>query len=322
MRGRRGLSIAVLLVAGCGGPQSALAPAGEDASQLAGLFWSMFAGAVVLWLILNGLFFYVTRVRTGDMSRRLAEGMIIGGGILFPLVVLTVLLSVGLTMIPEQRAPGEGLRVRITGEQWWWRVEYWPEGAETPVVAANELRLPVGARSDIELGAHEVIHSFWVPSLGGKMDMFPGRVTRTSLEPTAPGTYRGQCAEFCGLSHALMAFNAVALPHDDFDAWLKREAGPARPEGPEAGRAVFEAEGCGACHAVRGTEAAGAVGPDLTHFGSRTTLAAGVLPMETEALKRWIAMPQAVKPGAKMPGYGHLSDDDLTALAAWLEGLK
>ncbi|RVV96787.1 c-type cytochrome [Mesobaculum littorinae] len=318
---RAGLAAALTALAACDGPQSVLSPAGDDASQLTTLFWVMLVGAVVLWTAMNGFFFWITRIRTGEMSRKWAEALIIGGGILFPVVVLTALLSYGLTIMPDQRAPGDGLRVRITGEQWWWRVEYWSEGADAPVVSANELRLPAGLRSDIELTAARVIHSFWVPALGGKMDMFPGRVTETSLAPHTPGTYRGQCAEFCGLSHALMAFRAVVLPEDEFDAWLAREAeDSAAPPGP--GRDVFMAEGCGACHTVRGTEAAGQVGPDLTHVGSRQSLAAGILPMTSDALVDWIADPEAFKPGVEMPGYDHLPQEDMMALARWLEGLK
>lgn len=322
MRAKTLAVIAALPLAGCGGPQSVLSPAGAEAAELSRLFWVMLIGAVVLWVMLNGLFFYVTRIRTGTISHRVAEGVIIGGGILLPLVGVTALLSFGLNMIPEQRAPGDGLRIAVTGEQWWWRVEYWPEGAQTPIVSANEVRLPAGLRTDLDLTAGKVIHSFWVPALAGKLDMFPGRVNRLPVEPFKPGIYRGQCAEFCGLSHALMAFNAVVLPEEEFDAWLEREAAPAAPEGPAEGRRVFEREGCGACHTVRGTRAVGKVGPDLTHLGSRTSLAAGILPMTEEALIRWVRAPDQIKPGAKMPRYTHLSDEDLARLAQWLEGLK
>ncbi|MGP3697243.1 cytochrome c oxidase subunit II [Rhodobacter sp. NSM] len=317
-----GLGLLILSVlAGCDGPQSVFSAGGADAIQLNHLFTVMLAGAVVLWVSLNGLFLYVTRRRPERMSRKLAEGVIIGGGIVLPMVVLTSLLAWGLSIMPEQRAQGQGLTVRITGEEWWWRVEYFPPGSETPIVAANELRLPADARTEIELRAGRVIHSFWVPGLGGKTDMIPGRVTRMSLEPLTPGIYRGQCAEFCGASHALMALNAVVLERGGFEQWLRAEAAPANaPEG--AGRTIFFREGCGACHALRGTPAASAVGPDLTHFGSRTSLAAGILPMEREALVSWIANPGAHKPGARMPAYDHLSRTDLETLAAWLEELE
>lgn len=284
----------------------------------------MLAGAVVLWFFMNGLMVYVWRVNVGHMSSRKAEALIIGGGIVFPTVVIGVLLSVALNAMPDMRAEGTGTRLKVTGEQWWWRVEYWPEGAEAPIVSANEIVLPANSRSEIGLTADKVIHSFWVPALGGKTDMFPGRETRMSLEPLKPGTYRGQCTEFCGESHAWMAFNTVVLPQDEYDAWLDAQAEPAAApasESAERGQAVFLSEGCGACHAVRGTAAAGKVGPDLTHLGARTSLAAGTLPMTQDALVRWVRDAKAVKPGAEMPAYDHLTEDELSDLAAYLEGL-
>lgn len=301
-----------------------LAPAGTDAALLATLFWIMLAGAVVLWLFMNGLMVYVWRLNPREMSAKKAEALIIGGGIVFPTIVLAALLSYALAAMPGMREPGTGTKLRVTGEQWWWRVEYWPEGAEAPIVSANEVVLPAGSRSEIALTADKVIHSFWVPALGGKTDMFPGRETRMSLEPLEPGTYRGQCTEFCGASHAWMAFNTVVLPPEDYAAWLEREAQDAVPPEGEAalrGRDVFLAEGCGGCHAVRGTAAAGRVGPDLTHLGSRTSLAAGTLPLTEEALVRWVRDARAVKPGAEMPAYDHLSEQELSDLAAYLEGL-
>lgn len=309
-----------MALAGCEGTQSMFSAAGIDALATLNLFWVMLAGAVVIWIALNGLFLYVTRIHVGKMSRRLAEAVIIGGGILFPLVVLSALLIYSLPMMGHQRAPDDGLRVSITAERWWWRVEYWPEGADAPVVSANELRLPVDQRSELLLTAGEVIHSFWIPALGGKTDMFPGRITRMTLAPSQTGTFRGQCAEFCGLSHALMAIPAVVMEPDAFADWLADQARPADLSGP--GRAVFLREGCGACHTIRGTPAAGRVGPDLTHLGGRTALAAGILPMTAEALRAWISNPEAVKPGAEMPAYDHLSDTDMTALAAYLMGLE
>ncbi|GGL64660.1 cytochrome b561 [Wenxinia marina] len=312
------LAGALLALAACeGGPQSALAPAGTDAAQIARIFWVMLIAAAILWIALNGLFAFVTRIHPRPISRRIAETLIIGGGIVLPLILLGTLLTWGLRAMPDQRAPGDGLTVRVGGEQWWWRVEYLPADGGPPVRSANEVRLPAGLRTDIELSAALVIHSFWIPALGGKMDMIPGRVNRMSLAPTEPGTYRGQCAEFCGLSHALMALNAVVLPADEFDAWLSAEAAEADPpDGP--GADLFAREGCGGCHAIRGTEWQAQVGPDLTHVGGRTSLAAGILPMTEEALAGWIRNPDAIKPGAEMPGYDHLSPEELTTLARWL----
>ncbi|APE45738.1 cytochrome B (plasmid) [Sulfitobacter alexandrii] len=315
---------ALLTLGGCGGAQSALNTSGQDAVAIATLFWVMLGGAVVLWLLLNGAFYYASQIAPGRFDKRYGRHLLIGGGIVLPVVVLTALLVWGLNLLPDSRRPGDGLVVRVTGEQWWWRVEYWPEGAEAPIVSANEIRLPAGQRTEIHLTAANVIHSFWVPALGGKMDMFPGRDTMMSVAPERTGTFRGQCAEFCGVSHAWMAFAAVVMPPEAFDDWLAAEAGgAAQPADDRAARgaALFLSEGCGACHAIRGTEAAGQVGPDLTHVGSRQTLGAGRLTVTLQDLSNWISHTEVLKPGAQMPSYD-LDPADLGDLAYYLEGLK
>lgn len=318
-------AIPAIALAGCRGPQSALDPAGADASSLASLFWVMLAGAVVLWLLMNGLIFYAWRAKPRPISSKAARILIFGGGVVFPTFVLFFLVAYGLSMMPDQRAPGEGLRVEVTGEQWWFRVAYWPEGATEPIHSANEIVLPVGVRSEITLKADQVIHSFWLPSIAGKTDMFPGRVTRMSLLPTEPGEFRGQCAEFCGESHAWMAFTARTMTPDDFAAWAEAEARPAEvPETDlqERGLDLFLSEGCGGCHAIRGTPARGRVGPDLTHLASRGNLAAGALEVTVPDLIAWISHPEAIKPGAKMPAFDHLPLEDIAAMAAYLESLE
>ncbi|WP_236549761.1 cytochrome c oxidase subunit II [Profundibacterium mesophilum] len=316
-----GAVFAAFGLSACEGPQSAFGATGADAIQLETLFIVMLVGAAILWVAVNGLFFYVTRVHTTSISRRLANGVIIGGGIGLPLVVVTALLVYGLSIMPDQRAEGDGLVVKVTGEKWWWRTEYQPL-AGAPVVSANEIRLPTGSRTTFELTSERVIHSFWIPKLGGKMDMFPGRTTVLTLEPVTPGIYRGQCAEFCGESHALMAFKAVVMEPDAFDAWLEAEAAPIQADPQAPGAEIFFGEGCGACHALRGTQANGAVGPDLTHLATRESLAAAALPMNREALAKWVRNPETYKPGVKMPAYDHLSDEELDTLAGWLMELK
>lgn len=322
---RAGLAPAALLgLSACSGVQSVLDPAGVDADVLADLFWVLLSGAVVLWLLVNGAYFYASRMRVRPHSTKFGEGLIIGAGIVFPVVLLAVLLSYGLSIMPDQRAPGDGLTVRVTGEQWWWRVEYQPEEGG-PVVSANEIRLPVGQRTEIKLNAATVIHSFWIPALAGKMDMFPGRETRLAVQPTRVGEFRGQCAEFCGTSHARMAFPVIVMEPDAFEAWLAREredaAAPA-DAAAERGRDVFLAEGCGACHVVRGTPARGGVGPDLTHVGGRRTIAAGTLPTTVEAFDQWLARTDHIKPDVRMPTYRALDDQDRLDLAHFLRGLK
>lgn len=306
-------------------PQSALDPAGHGAAQMADLFWVMTWGAAVIWILVIGLAVYVSRISPRPHGLKRAHALIIGGGIVFPVAVLAILLTSGLAMMPDLRAPGAGLRVEVIGEQWWWRVRYWPPGAERPIESANEVRLPQGERVELTLAANEVIHSFWIPSLAGKVDMIPGRVNRLVVEPTATGTFRGQCAEFCGTSHALMAFAAVVMEPEAFSRWLEAEAAAASPgegEGREDGLDQFLTYGCGACHTVRGTPARGVVGPDLTHVGGRETLAAGILPNTPDAFARWIAAAEEIKPGSRMPSFGMAPQEDIMAIARYLESLK
>lgn len=316
---------AVLALGACDGPQSALVQAGAGAAAIAELFWWMLAGAALIWALVVGLAVYATRVRRRPHNPRLASWLIVGGGVVFPTVVLAALLTYGLLLIPELRAPAaaDGVRIAVSGERWWWRVRYdTPEG-ET-VELANELRLPVGQRVALQLSSPDVIHAFWVPSLGGKVDMIPGRTTELVLEPTRTGRFRGACAEYCGTAHALMNFVVVVMEPDDFAAWLARQgedAAPAATPAAARGQELFLANGCGACHAVRGTLADGVLGPDLTHVGSRLSLGADVLGNEPDDFVRWIGHTGAVKPGVRMPSFHLLAKDELRALAAYLDGL-
>jgi cytochrome c oxidase subunit II len=319
------LAIALLSPA-CDGPQSALAPAGRDAARIADLFWWMTAGAAVVWLGFVGLTIYAVFVSPRRHDEDGARGLIVGLGVVLPTAVLAVLLAFGLAMLPDllRPAPAGSLRIQVSGEQFWWRIRYLaPDGA--PVDVANELHLPVGEPVELELHSPDVIHSFWIPALGGKVDMIPGRRTRLRLEPTRTGVFRGVCAEYCGASHAFMAFPVVIHERPAFDRWLAGQAAPARPPtAPLAQRGAerFLASGCGACHTVRGTAADGVVGPDLTHVGGRRTLAAGRLGNQASDLRRWVAHPAALKPGVTMPRFDMLPADDLAAIAAYLEGLK
>ncbi len=319
------LLLAITLT-GCRGPQSALDPASDNAARVATLFQVMVVGAAVVWLALVALTLYAVRARLDVTGRRRAALFIIGGGAAVPAVVLTALLIYGLALLPALTAPAPpgSLRVDVTGEQWWWRVRY-PTPDGSVVELANEVHLPLNESTDIHLLSADVIHSFWVPSLGGKLDMMPGRGTRLTLRPTRAGRFNGVCAEYCGASHALMAFSVVVEPRADFDRWLARQSAPAdSPPHPAAarGRDAFAASGCGSCHAVRGTSADGVLGPDLTHVGGRRSLAALTLHNDPAALARWIAHPDRVKPGALMPAFDMLPRDDLRALAAYLEGLQ
>ena len=317
---------AAILLAGCEGPQSALAPGGREASEIADLFWGMTIGGAVIWVAVVALAIYAVYGSRGTLTPRQGRLLIIGGGAVFPIVVLAGLLAYGLSMLPRLLAPppDDAIRIHVTGYQWWWRVRYLRDDGP-PVELANELRFPAGTPVELHLDSPDVIHSFWIPSLAGKMDMIPGRSTRLLIHPAEPGVYRGVCAEYCGESHAWMLFFAVVEEPAAFDRWLAAQAEPAAPpEGALAtrGAEVFLASGCGACHAVRGTPADGVIGPDLTHVGSRLSLGAGLLDNDPAAFRRWIAETAELKPGVHMPAFGALPPDDLEALAVYLEGLQ
>jgi cytochrome c oxidase subunit 2 len=300
------------------GPQSALVPAGRDAASIAQLFVVMAAGAAIIWAAIVVVAIYAIRGRRHAHSEQAATLFIIGGGVALPVVVLGALLVYGLPVLPEVLAPApEGsLQIEVSAKQWWWRVRYLDERGA--IETANELRLPVGQRVELRLSSSDVIHSFWVPSIAGKMDMIPGRSTRLALEPTRTGVFRGACAEYCGASHALMAFVVVVMEPDEFRAWLEHQAQPAAADPGTA----FVRNGCGACHTVRGTAADGTAGPDLTHVGSRLHIGAGTLANDPEAFLEWISRSETIKPGVHMPAFRALSRDELSALAAYLDGLQ
>ena len=307
----------------CSGVQSALDPAGHEAREVATLFWVMLAGAGVVWTVVIGVAIYATRLRPEPHKEAVGYRLILWGGVVFPAVVLAGLLVYGLGLMPKLREPGEGLRIDVSGEQFWWRVTYRPEDGAA-VVSANEIRIPVGERIEFALTSPDVIHSFWIPSLGGKVDMIPGRENRLVLKAERPGVFRGACTEFCGASHALMAFTVVAMEKPAFEGWLAIQAVPANATAPglAEGRDLFMRNGCGACHAVSGTDAKGAVGPDLTRFGERATVGAGTLANAPEHVARFIRETETIKPRVKMPSYGALTVQDAAAISAWLGSLK
>ena len=213
------------------------------------------------------------------------------------------------------------MRVRVTGEMWWWRVAYLDEAGRVTMHDANEVHIPAGRPVVLELESADVIHSFWVPRLSGKLDMIPGRRNLLRIQADAPGAYGGQCAEYCGGPHALMGFVVVAHSPEGWARWLaSRRSPPAAASHP--GAELFASAGCAACHRVRGTAANGLAGPDLSHIASRRTLGAGILPNNRGTLIGWIANSQSIKPGNRMPDYDMLTAEELNALAAWLETLK
>lgn len=318
------LGIGLPLLAACQ-RQSALAPAGEEAARVALLSWILFAGAAAIFVIVLAALGLAIAGPERIRRRLRAEAAIRFWGIAFPTVTLAALLGYGLWLMRETIAspPQAEMRVQVTGEQFWWRVAYdGPVG--NPITEANEIRIPVGIEVEFVLRSADVIHSFWVPSLGGKLDMIPGRTNRMRLKAERPGIYRGQCAEYCGTAHAQMALEIVAMPQPEFDAWLAAADTPPASVGEtvERGAALFLASGCGACHAVRGTPAAGAIGPDLSRIGGRRFLAAATAPNTTENLARFIAEPAALKPGSLMPPFAIFSGEERQALASYLASLK
>jgi cytochrome c oxidase subunit 2 len=318
---------ASLLLCGCQTEQSAMHPQGPRAEEIAQLAWMLFGlAAIVLAIVLVALLLAL-QGPPGIRARIGGQGIVIAGGIVFPAVTLTVLLVYGVWLMRADVRAAENDNsqgIEVVGEQWWWRVAYAGAGG-SPFASANELRIPVGREIDLTLKSADVIHSFWVPSLAGKMDMVPGRTTRLRVRADRPGVFRGQCAEYCGGPHALMALPVIAMPAGEYDEWFARQAAPASEPTTaveQRGQALFLAAGCGACHTIRGTPASGMVGPDLTHVGSRRSLAAGTLAMTQANLVRFIVDGQHVKPGNLMPPFRIFSDAERDALAAYLLSLR
>lgn len=315
--------------------QSALHPAGPHAATVERMWWIMAAGSVViLSFVMLLVTFALLRRRPADRDAdsvpRSGSGaplmFIYIGGIAFPLVVLTTLLVYTLMAGSNlTTAAANALRIDVVARQWWWEVHYPAENEAAGFVTANELVVPVGRPVEVHVSSPDVIHSFWVPNLAGKIDAIPGRTNRIVLQADRAGVFRGQCAEFCGLQHALMAFHVVAVPPERYEEWLQRQRTPvAKPAAVLLARGydVFMESGCGACHTVRGTEADGRRGPDLTGVGGRQALAAGTLPNGVGPLAGWIAAADHIKRGNGMPSFNVLPGAELRALAAWLESLR
>lgn len=308
----------------CAGPQSALDPAGPSAASIHLLGIFMYVGATIVTLLVTALMLVpFLRRRRRRVNRRL---FLWGGGVALPAFTLAALVPYVMTVGHETRASTapDRLSVDITGHLYWWDMSYRRADGLGPVMSANELRLPVGEPVELFLASDDVIHSFWVPNLAGKVDMVPGRVNRTVIQADRPGVYRGQCAEYCGTQHALMAFDVVAMPRGEFDTWLASLSRPvAEPATPflREGRDLFVRFGCGTCHTVRGVSQ-GRLGPDLTQVGSRRSIGAGTLPGGIGNIAAWISSAQHLKPGNAMPSYDQLEGRELRAIAAYLESLK
>jgi cytochrome c oxidase subunit 2 len=247
-------------------------------------------------------------------------------GLAVPAIMIVALTACSFAIGLAQPPPASpALTIEVNARQWWWEVRYKGMVEGKAVALANELHVPVGRPVLLRLSSGDVIHRFWVPPLGAKAPMVPGRVHHLQVVADRTGVFRGQCAELCGIQHAQMALHVVAEEEAAFKVWLAWQSAPAIPPADEllrAGRDAFLRAGCGGCHTVRGTEAQGEIGPDLTHVGSRRTLAAGTLVNVPGAIETWIAHSQRIKPGSLMPSASQLPAHQLGALAAYLESLQ
>lgn len=332
---RTGLTAAALVVAAtaaaCGGPfpQSSLSPVSDFATKIDDLFSSIVGWATLVFVVVEGLLVYVLvryRDRGGDETPEPVHGNVLleVGWTLAPAIILVLIAIPTVATIWEVDNPPQdedALQVEVIGHQWWWEFRY----PEHDVVTANEMHVPVGRTVQLTLRSADVIHSFWVPRIGGKRDVNPGETTGLWFTVDSAGVYGGQCAEFCGRSHALMQMEVVAQQPEGFEAWLENQQRPARQPTTELareGRDLFMGQGaCFSCHRVDGTPADGGTGPDLTHVASRRKIAAGILPNDSSAMARWLHDPQEVKPANRMrvPDY---DEETVREIIAYLQTLE
>ena len=326
--------IGAVLLGGCSSSSpSMLDGQSPQARHISGLWWLMFAMAVLVYIGVVAVVLVAMlrrRARSDDDATTIDPGdattdrrdhrFLWIGGLVLPIVVLSV-VAVQTVRVSNALAPTTAsVRVEVDGELWWWRVNYPDDG----VVTANEIHVPRGAQVELTLRSSNVIHSFWVPQLAGKTDLVPGVTNHLSFTPTSTGTFRGQCAEFCGIQHAKMAMTVVVQEPADYARWLaanRATAATPQTDQQRTGAAILANTSCAGCHSVSGTTAAGTLGPDLSHVAGRAAIAADTLPSDTAGMTRWLADTQGVKPGARMPTIG-LTDDQIAALVAYLEMLK
>jgi cytochrome c oxidase subunit II len=328
----------VIGAAACEGSPSPLDPHGTQAQSAANLWWLMLAIAGAIYALVMGMLaFALTRRRTDNTAAATtvpdqppppettapeASRFIMGFGVAMPGLILSILFGLTLVVLAGYAASARNttLTIEVVGQQFWWEINYPDRGFTT----ANEIHIPVGQRVQLKVRSADVVHSFWIPELGGRMDAIPGRVNTTWIQADTAGDYHGVCTEFCGLQHANMALVVVAEPADKFEAWAAVQRQPAPlPQDPELlrGQQVFMSSACVYCHAIQGTNASSRLGPDLTHFASRRTIGAGMLPNTRGHLAGWVIDAQQIKPGNKMPPM-YIDGDELQPLLAYLESLR
>jgi cytochrome c oxidase subunit 2 len=313
-----------LLAAGCSNSPSTVAPAGPKSAWVSNAWWILcgVAAFVCIVVIVLAVGAVVFRRRPKKVDTEGGQRQVVVFGLIIPAVIFAATFALSLTGIAVNAQPPsqDRVTVHVVGHQWWWGVKYPKAGVTT----ANEIHVPTGEPVRLQLTTDDVIHSFWVPQITPKMDLIPHRPNTTWFRVDKPGVYRGQCAEYCGVEHAHMAFEVIAQPRAQFEKWLADQARNARtPSTAEEarGRSVFVNGTCATCHTIRGTSADGHVGPDLTHVSSRQKLAAGTIPNNFGNMAGWVADSQSIKPGNKMPPQ-NLSPDDLRAVVTYLQSLE
>jgi cytochrome c oxidase subunit 2 len=336
-KARAAAAILLLLLGACQSYQSTFSDAAVEVRQFNILFVIFLVVCAAMYVLVIAFLIaaMLRRRRTSDANvvesgrHHQSDPLLRTGLIGWAVLVATGLFALAIASFFTDRsmaraAAHERLSITVTAKQWWWEVQYNSSDASKTLRTANELHLPVGVPVRIILHSDDVIHSFWVPSLAGKQDLIPGRENDITIVPRKVGIYRGQCAEFCGTQHAHMALTVDVEPYADFIKWWQRGLRPAfAPRTPLelAGYRYVTTRQCSMCHNISGTPASGTVGPDLTHLASRRTIAAGTLPMSKGNLYGWVADPQSIKPGTKMPTIG-LEPNELHAVVAYLEKLQ
>jgi cytochrome c oxidase subunit 2 len=309
--------------------QSVLHSAGIQAARVEWLWWAMFwITLIVTIIVLAALAVAVTRGSSGS-APRVSDRLLLRAVGVATAITVVILFGLLIASTVTSRAVAservdQAMQVEVTAYQWWWAVEYQHPEPEQRVRTANEMHIPVGRTVAIKLLANDVIHSFWVPSLSGKLDAIPGHEAILWLRADEPGIYRGQCAEFCGFQHAHMAFVVIAEPADQFERWIQAQRQTANQPATDLeqrGLQLVQQSACVMCHTIRGTAAGGRTAPDLTHVASRSTIAAGTLPFTAAHLTQWVSDPQAIKPGTRMPALS-FAPQDVTAIVAYLEQLR
>jgi cytochrome c oxidase subunit 2 len=327
---RRLVAVLGLAVTGsaCRSDAAVLQPMGDAAHRAQGAWLTVAIASVVVFVLVAAGVLIAFVVRRGTIEdetrrRRTGERAVLAGGFVLSAAIAIAATVVGAATTTANVSPDAAtVLVRVEAHRWWWQVDY----LDTGISSANEIVMPTGVPVDIQITSDNVVHSMWFPQLAGRADVIPGRVTNLTLIADQPGVYEGRCAEFCGLQHAHMGIEAIAMSPSAYDTWVAQERSAVEENGQgvvPAGLGVFLASGCDRCHTISGTVADGVIGPDLTHVGSRRTIGAGSLPNTDADMARWIADPWSVKPGAEMPGFAEqLTPYQLGALVDYLEGLR